>query len=100
MDGRPARSTLRLAGKGQFDQDQWELYHVDVDRSESKDLAKEQPEKLEALIKAGSKKQTRTWCCRLTIGAHWNILGIERPSEEAPRERIFTIRARLPYRKA
>ena len=41
-----------ITGKGHFDQDQWELYHVDVDRSESKDLAKEYPEKLEALIKA------------------------------------------------
>jgi uncharacterized protein YecA (UPF0149 family) len=35
-----------LTGKGKFDQDKWELYHVDVDRSESKDLAKENPEKL------------------------------------------------------
>ena len=28
-----------LTGKGHFDKDQWELYHVDVDRAESKDLA-------------------------------------------------------------
>ena len=41
-----------LTGKGHFDQDKWELYHVDVDRSESKDLAKENPEKLEALKKS------------------------------------------------
>ena len=41
-----------LTGKGHFDKDEWELYHVDVDRSESKDLAKEHPEKLQALIKA------------------------------------------------
>ena len=34
-----------FTGKGHFDQDQWELYHVDADRSESKDLAKEYPEK-------------------------------------------------------
>jgi arylsulfatase len=26
-------------GKGHFDQDAWELYHVDADRSESTDLA-------------------------------------------------------------
>ena len=41
-----------ITGKGHFDQDQWELYHVDVDRAESKNLAKEYPEKLQALIKA------------------------------------------------
>ena len=41
-----------FTGKGHFDQDQWQLYHVDVDRSESTDLAKENPEKLEALTKA------------------------------------------------
>ena len=40
-----------LTDKGNFDKDKWELYHVDVDRSESTDLAKENPEKLEALKK-------------------------------------------------
>ena len=40
-----------LVSKGHFDKDPWELYHVDEDRSESKDLAKEQPEKLQALVK-------------------------------------------------
>ena len=41
-----------FAGKGKFEEDEWELYHVDVDRAESKNLAKEHPEKLQALIKA------------------------------------------------
>ena len=36
-----------ISGVGHFDQDRWELYHVDADRSESKDLSAEQPEKLE-----------------------------------------------------
>ena len=35
-----------ITGKGHFDKDVWELYHVDVDRAESKNLAKEHPEKL------------------------------------------------------
>ena len=39
-------------GTGNFDKDVWELYHVDVDRAESKNLAGEHPEKLQALIKA------------------------------------------------
>ena len=41
-----------FTGKGHFDQDQWQLYHVDADRSESTDLAKQYPEKLAALKKA------------------------------------------------
>lgn len=45
-----------LTGKGHFDQDQWQLYHVDVDRSESKDLTKEQPEKLKALVDAWNEE--------------------------------------------
>ena len=40
-----------FTGKGHFDQDKWELYNVDEDRSESTDLAKQYPEKLEALKK-------------------------------------------------
>ena len=38
-----------LAGIGGFENDTWELYHTDVDRSESKNLAEENPEKLEKL---------------------------------------------------
>ncbi|MFC4223634.1 arylsulfatase [Lysinibacter cavernae] len=35
--------------KGHFDEDQWQLFHTDVDRSESTDLAEQHPEKLEQL---------------------------------------------------
>ena len=41
-----------FTGKGHFDEDRWQLYHVDADRSESTDLAEQYPEKLQALIKA------------------------------------------------
>jgi len=33
-----------------FDDDQWELYHVDVDRSECHDLAADEPERLQAMV--------------------------------------------------
>jgi arylsulfatase len=39
-----------LSGWSHFDQDTWELYHVEVDRSELHDLAAEEPEKLNELI--------------------------------------------------
>jgi hypothetical protein len=37
------------AGWGHFDADRWELFHIETDRSQSRDLAAEQPEKLEEL---------------------------------------------------
>ncbi len=36
---------------GHFDQDKWELYHTDVDRSQSTDLAAQYPEKVEEMKK-------------------------------------------------
>ncbi|HEY4212370.1 MAG TPA: arylsulfatase [Steroidobacteraceae bacterium] len=36
---------------GNWEKDKWELYHLDVDFSENKDLAKQHPDKLEALKK-------------------------------------------------
>lgn len=37
------------AGWGHFDDDRWELFHIDADRSQCRDLAAEHPEKLEEL---------------------------------------------------
>ena len=39
-----------VAGWGHFNDDDWELYHTDVDRSELHDLASEQPDKLRELV--------------------------------------------------
>lgn len=76
-----------LTSKGHFDQDEWELYHVDVDRSESKNLAKENPEKLKELIAAWNEEADKNLVLPLDDRSAVEILGIERPSEEAPRER-------------
>ena len=38
-----------IAGWGHFDNDEWELYHTDVDRSELHDLASDNPAKLREL---------------------------------------------------
>jgi hypothetical protein len=35
---------------GKFDQDVWELYHVEVDRSQSTNLAEQQPDRVEAMV--------------------------------------------------
>jgi arylsulfatase len=39
-----------ISGWSHFDQDTWELYHTDVDRSELHDLADQEPERLRELI--------------------------------------------------
>jgi arylsulfatase len=76
-----------LTGKGHFDQDQWELYHTDVDLAESKDLAKENPEKLKTLIKDWFEEANKNFVLPLDDRTAIEQLGVERPSEEPPRER-------------
>jgi arylsulfatase len=77
-----------LSGKGSFDKDVWELYHIDKDRSESRDLAKEHPEKLAALIKAWFDEAEKNLVLPLDDRSAAELLGVERPAEEAPRERF------------
>lgn len=55
----------QLTGKGNFDKDVWELYNVDKDRSESKNLAGDYPEKLEELI---SNQKRRDYCSVINSG--------------------------------
>jgi arylsulfatase len=78
-----------ISGKGHFDQDAWQLYHVDADRAESKDLAKENPDKLQALIKAWNEEAEKNFVLPLDDRSAVEILAIHRPSEEAVRERYL-----------
>lgn len=78
-----------LVGKGHFDQDQWELYHVDEDRSESKNLADQHPEKLQALIKAWFEEAEKNNVLPLDDRSAREIIGVERPSDEPPRDRYI-----------
>ncbi|HSE67418.1 MAG TPA: arylsulfatase [Gemmatimonadales bacterium] len=78
-----------LTGKGNFDKDEWELYHVDKDRSESTNLAKKHPDKLKALIKAWFQEAKTNLVLPLDDRSAAELLGVERPSEEKPRERYI-----------
>jgi len=78
-----------FSGKGHFDKDQWELYHVDADRSESKDLAKEHPEKLEALVKAWFEEAEKYLVLPIDDRTPLELITLERPSEEAERDRYI-----------
>ena len=78
-----------LSSTGHFDKDAWELYHVDVDRAESKNLAKEHPEKLQALIKAWFEEADKNFVLPLDDRTAMELFAIERPTEEVPRERYI-----------
>jgi arylsulfatase A-like enzyme len=39
-----------ILGKGQFDEDRWQLFHTDEDRAEAHDLADQHPEKVKELV--------------------------------------------------
>jgi hypothetical protein len=76
-----------LSGAGNFEQDKWELYHVDEDRSESKDLAGEHPDKLKALIDAWFEEADKNFVLPLDDRSATDLLTIERPQSEPPRDR-------------
>jgi arylsulfatase len=78
-----------ITGQGNFDKDAWELYHVDADRAESKNLAKENPEKLKELIAEWYDQADKNLVLPLDDRTAVQQLGIERPSEEEPRERFL-----------
>jgi arylsulfatase A-like enzyme len=78
-----------LTGKGHFDQDKWELYNVDADRSESKDVSKENPEKLAKLIKDWFAEADTNLVLPLDDRTALEQLNIQRPSDEPARERYL-----------
>lgn len=75
-----------LTSKGKFDQDKWELYHVEVDRAEAHDLAAENPQKLEELKKLWMEEAKKNQALPLDDRTSLELLNLERPTEEAVRE--------------
>jgi arylsulfatase len=78
-----------LTGKGHFDTDEWQLYHVEKDRSESTDLSKKYPAKLNSLIRLWFSEAKKNKVLPLDDRSAAEILGVERPTEEGPRERYM-----------
>jgi arylsulfatase A-like enzyme len=76
-----------FSNKGKFDQDLWELYHVDEDRAESKDLAKKYPKKLQQLVKAWFEEAKKNLVLPMDDRSAPEIGLTPRPTEEAARDR-------------
>jgi arylsulfatase len=78
-----------ITGKGRFDEDRWELFHVDEDRSEAHDLADQHPEKLEALISAWFQEAEANFVLPLDDRTALEQLTTARPQAEPPRDRYL-----------
>ena len=76
-----------IAGWGHFNDDTWELYHVEVDRSELHDLAAEQPDKLRELVNLWYAEAGRNDAFPLDDRSALEIISTPRPQLTAPRNR-------------
>ena len=77
----------------EYSDDDWELYHLDQDFSESNNLAAAEPDRLQRMIdmwwvEAGPSRA----CCRWTIGC----LGSDRPSQRSLAYRFVPPMGRVP----
>ncbi|MFO1430183.1 MAG: arylsulfatase [Candidatus Competibacteraceae bacterium] len=79
-----------LSGKSNFDEDEWELYHVDEDRSEFHNLANStdpaHQKKLQQLIEAWFEEAHKNLVLPLDDRSAAEQANIVRPTEEGPRE--------------
>jgi arylsulfatase A-like enzyme len=76
-----------IAGWGHFNDDTWELYHVETDRSELHDLAAEQPDKLRELVNLWYAEAGRNGAFPLDDRSALEIILTPRPQMTAPRNR-------------
>ena len=75
-----------LSGWGEFDTDEWELYHTDVDRAELHDLSAEMPDKVRELVNLWYAEAGRNGAFPLDDRVLLEIALLERPQLSAPRE--------------
>src|SRR5215207_7325143 len=76
-----------VSGWAHFNRHEWELYHVDVDRSELKNLAAEQPEKLRELVNIWFAEAGANGAFPLDDRSALEILSTPRPQLSAPKDR-------------
>jgi arylsulfatase A-like enzyme len=78
-----------LSGWSNFNDDEWELYHTDVDRAELHNLAKEQPAKLRELINLWFAEAGANGAFPLDDRSALEIIMTPRPVLSAPRDRYI-----------
>ena len=75
-----------IAGWGNFNDDDWELYNTDVDRSEARNLADEQPDKVRELVNIWFSEAGANNAFPLDDRTPVEILSEPRPQLSAPRD--------------
>jgi arylsulfatase A-like enzyme len=75
-----------ISGIGNFDKDEWELYHVEADRSELHNLAGQHPDKLQQLVGLWWHEAGANNVLPLDDRTALEQLSIERPVMTAPRD--------------
>jgi hypothetical protein len=76
-----------LAGWGHFNDDEWELYHTDVDRAEAHNLASEHPEKVRELVNLWFSEAGANQAFPLDDRSALEIVNTPHPTVSAPRDR-------------
>ena len=76
-----------IAGWGNFNADEWELYHTDVDRSELHNLAHDEPERLREMVNLWFAEAGANDAFPLDDRSPLEILLTPRPQLSAPRDR-------------
>jgi arylsulfatase A-like enzyme len=76
-----------IAGWGHFNEDEWQLYHTDVDRSELHDLAADQPDKVRELVNIWFSEAGYNIAFPLDDRSAVEIMTTPRPQLTAPRDR-------------
>jgi arylsulfatase A-like enzyme len=91
-----------LSGWSNFNDDEWELYHVDVDRSELHNLAAEQPDKVRELVNLWFAEAGANGAFPLDDRSALEILITPRPVLSPPRNRYvyFPDTAEVPESQA
>ena len=88
-DGRPSRSMRRSSARGTSTRTCGSCTTSTRIAPNRRNLAAEHPEKLEALIKAWFEEAEKNFVLPLDDRSAVELLSIERPTEEAPRERYI-----------
>ncbi len=83
-----ARHAVAPSAWGHFDQDVWELYHLDQDRNQTNDLAAAEPERLERLKALWMQEAERFQALPLDDRNATELLAIKRPSLAGGRDRM------------
>jgi arylsulfatase len=78
-----------ISGWSHFNDDTWELYHTDVDRSELHDLAAEHPDKLREMINLWFAEAGANGAFPLDDRSALEILSTPRPQLSKPRDRYI-----------